>query len=474
MKLLLHPDLPSLDPSIAVLCLLQQESGEATWSALNTGQAYQPAWEEKGSQTLLAGNRPLLLLGLGAQPGLEDLRRAVHTGCQQARTWGISRLALWMGEPTDEQAAAISEAALLSDYQFLTYKSKPKPNKLEELLLVGFPESAVATGRFFATSTAIARDLVNEPSNTLTATHLAREAQRLGKEFGFSVEVLEKTAIQALKMGGLLSVNLGSVEPPTFSILEYKPEKPVNSKPLVLVGKGVVYDTGGLSLKPTTNSMDYMKCDMAGAAAVIGTFCGAAAMALDVHLIGLIPATDNRPGENAYAPGDVLTMFDGTRVEMLNADAEGRIILADALAFAKKYDPALVIDLATLTGSAAMTLGSHGICFMTTAGAPWVEALREAGKHAHERIVELPLWSEYGDMIKSDIADIKNVGPSQAGAITAGKFLEHFTGYPWMHLDIAGSAFLHAADSYRGSGGTGAGVRLLLRFLSREGKDLMA
>ncbi len=474
MKLLLQPDLSSLDSTTAILVLLPQESGEAVWSALNTGSPYQPAWEEKGSQVLLGGTRSLLLLGLGAQHGLEDLRKAVHTGCQQARSWGITRLAVWMGDHSPEQATAMTEAALLSDYQFLTYKSKPKPHKLEELLLIGSPEHAVATGRLLAKSTTIARDLVNEPANTLTATQLAREAQRLGKEYGFSVEVLEKSAIQSLKMGGLLSVNAGSIEPPTFTILEYKPERPVNTRPLVLVGKGVVFDTGGLSLKPTTHSMDYMKCDMAGAAAVIGTFCGAAAMGLDVHLVGLIPATDNRPGENAYAPGDVLTMYDGTRVEMLNADAEGRIILGDALAFAKQYDPALVIDLATLTGSAAMTLGSHGICLMAKADDKWVAALQAAGKHMHERVVELPLWSEYADMIKSDIADIKNVGPSQAGAITAGKFLEHFTGYPWVHLDIAGSAFLHTGDSYRGSGGTGAGVRLLLRFLSQEGRTLLA
>ncbi|MCL4165812.1 UNVERIFIED_CONTAM: hypothetical protein GTU68_033770 [Idotea baltica] len=212
--------------------------------------------------------------------------------------------------------------------------------------------------------------------------------------------------------------------------------------------------------------MDFMKCDMAGAAAVIGAICGVASLKLDKHVIGLVPATDNRPGGNAFVPGDIINMYDGTTVEVLNTDAEGRMILADALAYAKKYKPGIVIDLATLTGSAVAAIGSGGIVMMGTAAESSKNQLKKSGENVYERLVEFPLWDEFGDMLKSDIADLKNLGPREAGAITAGKFLEHFTDYPWIHLDIAGPAWLHGASSYRGKNGTGTGVRLLIDFIS--------
>jgi leucyl aminopeptidase len=266
----------------------------------------------------------------------------------------------------------------------------------------------------------------------------------------------------------LLSVNLGSQEPPTFTILEWRPENAVNTAPIVLIGKGVVFDTGGLSLKPTPAAMDMMKCDMAGAAAVVSAIYAAAKNQLPLHIVGLVPATDNRPGENAMAPGDVITMYDGTTVEVLNTDAEGRLILADALSFAAKYKPELVIDLATLTGAAARAIGKEGIVMMGTATAEQKNTLQQAGETAYERLVEFPLWEEYAKHIESDIADLKNLGLAEAGAISAGKFLEHFTSYPWIHLDIAGPAYLTGPDSYRGKNGTGTGVRLLYHFLKKR------
>jgi leucyl aminopeptidase len=267
-------------------------------------------------------------------------------------------------------------------------------------------------------------------------------------------------------MGGLLAVNAGSIDPPSFSIMEWKPKNAKNKQPVILVGKGVVYDTGGLTIKPTPGGMDTMKSDMAGAAAVIGAMYAAAKNKLPVHVIGLVPATDNRPGERAMAPGDILTMYDGTTVEMLNADAEGRLILADALAYAKKYKPQMVLDLATLTGAAARALGHLGIVYMGTADKKQKTALENSGLSTYERLVEFPFWDEYAEMLKSDIADLKNVsGGNAAGAITAGKFLEHFTDYPWLHLDIAGPAFLSSGDSYRSKGATGVGVRLLYNYL---------
>ncbi|MDA3843940.1 MAG: M17 family metallopeptidase, partial [Candidatus Kapabacteria bacterium] len=249
------------------------------------------------------------------------------------------------------------------------------------------------------------------------------------------------------------------------SIMTWKPSNAINTKPIILVGKGVVFDTGGLSLKPTKNSMDRMKADMGGAAAVIGAMFACAKAKLPLYVIALIPATDNRPSGNAYAPGDVIHMHGGQTVEVLNTDAEGRMILADALSYAKNYDPELVIDMATLTGAAAAAIGRYGIVGMGNAAEGVFEKLTASGENVYERIARFPFWDEYDEQIKSDIADLKNLGGSTGGAITAGKFLEHFTDYPYIHLDIAGTAEISSQDSYRGKGGTGSGVRLIFDFL---------
>ena len=225
-----------------------------------------------------------------------------------------------------------------------------------------------------------ARDLVNEPLSYLTALQFSDDMVALGEEAGFKVEVLHKKQIESLKMGGLLAVNQGALEPPTFNVLTYKSENARNSKPIVLVGKGIVYDTGGLSLKPTPNSMDIMKCDMGGGASVVGILYAIAKAELPVHVVGLIPATENRPGGNAYAPGDVIHMMDNTSVEVLNTDAEGRLVLADALCYAKKYDPELVIDFATLTGAAVRAIGKYGIVAMGTVDAQVQQELSESGE----------------------------------------------------------------------------------------------
>jgi leucyl aminopeptidase len=316
-------------------------------------------------------------------------------------------------------------------------------------------------------ATCIARDLVNEPVNFLSAEQLSKEIVKLGKDAGFKTEVFNKAKIESLGMGGLLNVNRGSKQPPTFTILEYQPAKAINKKPFVLVGKGVVYDTGGLSLK-TAESMSIMKCDMAGAAAAAAVIYAIAKNELPLYVVGLIPATDNRPGENAVAPGDVITMFNKDTVEVLNTDAEGRLILADALCYASKYKPGLVIDLATLTGAALRAIGKEGIVYMGTAGEKIKKAFSESGNEVYERLVEFPLWDEYGKQNESDIADIKNLGSGEAGAITAGKFLQHFVDYDWLHLDIAGMAFISSTDYYRGKNGTGVGVRLLYNFFKKQ------
>jgi len=367
------------------------------------------------------------------------------------------------------EVTAYAEGLALTNYQFLKYHTKAD-EKRSKLTSAGIVSEKIDRGYVTSLNNLLkavyhARDLVNEPLSYLTAEKLSEEIVRMGDASGFSVEVFNKKKIEVLKMGGLLAVNRGSIDPPTFSILTWKPENPVNEKPLVLVGKGVVFDTGGLSLKPTSNSMDYMKVDMAGAATVSGVLYAVASNKLPVWVIGLVPATDNRPDGNACVPGDVVTMYDGTTVEVLNTDAEGRMILADALSYAKQYDPELVIEISTLTGSAQAAIDKFGIVGMGNAGKEAMESLKLSGENSFERIAEFPFWEEYNEQLKSDIADLKNLGGKFGGAITAGKFLEHFTAYPFIHLDIAGPAFNKTIFNYRGKGGSGVGVRIIYDFL---------
>ncbi|MDN3669851.1 peptidase M17 [Echinicola jeungdonensis] len=361
---------------------------------------------------------------------------------------------------------AFLEGLILSSYSFSKYKSKKKqvPDTLEVITDIT-EEHQIESLLASTLATFEARNLVNEPVIFLDAIRLGLEIERLGKTYGFTTETLDESQIASLRMAGLLAVNAGSEIPPTFTILKHKPKRQRFKKPIVLVGKGVVYDTGGLSLKPTLNSMDFMKADMAGAAAVIGAICAAAKLDLPVEVIGLIPATDNRPGFNAVTPGDVITFANGKSVEILNTDAEGRLILADALIYAQKYDPKLVIDLATLTGAAAGALGKEGAVMMAKAYEEDKSYLKRAGQEVFERLLEFPLWDEYGDQLKSEIADITNLGGATGGAITAGKFLEHFINYDWIHIDIAGPSFLKTGETYKPAGGTGFGVRLITQFL---------
>lgn len=365
-------------------------------------------------------------------------------------------------------ALAFIEGLLLSCYTFDKYKKEKDDFKLEEIFIANsiITDTQIEEIRNLTQAVFHARTLVNEPLSFLTAIQFSKEIEKMGEEAGFEVEVFHKQKIEALKMGGLLAVNKGSIDPPTFTILEWKPENAKNTKPIILVGKGVVFDTGGLSLKPTPKSMDYMKCDMAGAAVVAATIYALAKNKIAVHVIGLVPATDNRPDGNAYVPGDVITMFDGTTVEIKNTDAEGRLILADALSYAKKYSPQLVIDIATLTGAADIVAGKHASVVMGNTKENILK-LKEAGEETFERLIEVPLWEEYALPLKSTIADLNNLGIREAQSTIAGKFLEHFTGYNWIHLDTAGTPFLDEKDSYRPVGGTGFGTRLLFNFLKK-------
>ncbi len=437
----------------------------------------------------LSNNKRMALLNqldhLTIVCGLDEQIPSLQTQLENARKAGfelhavlteheVEKVVIQNGGVEPAECLAVAEGLALTNYQFLKYHTRPEElkNPLQRITIADkqLSEKDAAHLNHLVESVYLARNLVNEPLSFLTAVQLSKELEKMGSEAGFTVEVFNKKKIDSLKMGGLLAVNKGSLDPPTFSILTWKPDNAVNQHPIVLVGKGVVYDTGGLSLKLTLDSMDYMKCDMGGAAAVAGALYAVSRSRLPVWVIGLIPATDNRPDGNAYVPGDVVTMFDGTTVEVLNTDAEGRMILADALSYAKKYDPELVLELSTLTGSAHVAIDKYGIVAMGNASREIMEMLKESGETTSERIAEFPFWDEYGEQLKSDIADLKNIGGKFGGAITAGKFLEHFTGYPFIHLDIAGPAFNKIPFNYRGKGGSGVGVRILYHFLMNRSK----
>jgi leucyl aminopeptidase len=413
----------------------------------------------------------------------ERLRTAGARGAEFARKIKASGVALALPEGESEEAVLpLVEGFILGAYRYTRYKTgKEKEHAGPDRLAIHVsPEADVdqaqaAADRAVARAEAVcmARDLVNLSPHEKTPEMLADATRQMGARFGFSVDVWNRNRIEQEKFGGLLAVNRGSQDPPAFIIMEHRPKKAVNERPVVLVGKAVVFDTGGLSLKPTKDSMDHMKADMSGGAAVIGAFTALARLDVPVHVIGLVPATDNRPGENAYVPGDVVEMHSGLTVEVLNTDAEGRMILADALSYARGYEPEIVIDIATLTGAQVIALGNRVAAVMTNEddGADArLRAMQSAGRRTGDWVAPLPMLAHYGDLIKSDVADIKNVGGSGAGSITAGKFLERFTDYPWMHIDIAGPAFIDTPQPYRPKGGTGFGVRLLVDFLENRAR----
>jgi leucyl aminopeptidase len=409
--------------------------------------------------------------GINSSKCREELRKTAYNLRKLIKSNNHTELVITSDKAFKGAIEDFTEGLILSFYSFDKYKSKEEnenKNKYPaKLLLCGdIDDSDLKWLTDLYDAVHLTRDLINEPVNYLTATVLADEIKKIGDSSGFNVEVLNKGKIEALKMGGLLAVNKGSIDPPVFCILEWHPDNCLNQKPFILIGKGIVYDTGGLNIK-TGDYMALMKADMAGAATVTGVLYAAAKTGFPLHIIGLIPATDNRPGGNAYAQGDIITMHNKLTVEIGNTDAEGRLVLADAISYAGNYSPELIIDIATLTGSAAMTFGNQAIALMSNADRKYISLLEESGNEVYERIAELPFWDEYGELIKSDIADLKNVGGREAGAITAGKFLEKFSKFPFIHLDIAGTGMLKKDDFYRLKEGPGSGVRLLSTFLKK-------
>ncbi len=465
-------------PTAADTIFLIRDSRDLENTPLTKEEIAYVKHQHRDKQNVVSINRykNLLLVAYGEYMGMRANRlekyRKRGDKCQAILNKAkVERTVIYNVKAGKEEEQAFLEGLLLGNYQFVKYKKDGEKtgNTLRQVDVYDndISEDDLEELRIVTDAVIFTRDFVNEPVAYLTAVKFAEEMKTLGERAGVKVDVLNKRKLESLKMGGLLAVNRGSIDPPTFTIFEWKPKNAINLKPYVFVGKGVVYDTGGLSLKPT-NFMDTMKSDMAGGAAVAGALYAIARAKLPVYVVGLVPATDNRPDGNAYTPGDVITMHDGTTVEVLNTDAEGRMILADALSYAKQYKPELVMDIATLTGAAARAIGPQAIVGMKAKAEDQFSQLIRIGDLIHERIVEFPFWDEYNEQLKSDIADLKNIGGVNAGAITAGKFLEHFTDYPYIHLDIAAPSFLEKKDTYRPKGGTGVGVRLFYEFIKSK------
>lgn len=424
-----------------------------------------------------AASPRLLVVGLGERRklSLEKYRRAAASAAKRARSLRAKIVGMLLPVVDGRAAniiAAFAEGAQLSLYRFDKYITKKEDDTqpVEEITfyvertgLVGIGAKSVQTAQIASEATCLARDLVNAPGNELYPESLADAARQSAERWGYSVTVLDERELKDLGMGGVVAVSQGSEHPPRFIILEYGQS---SKKPVVLVGKGVTFDTGGISIKPSAN-MAEMKMDMSGAAAVIGAFEAVARLKLPVHIVGLIPAVENMPSGHAIRPGDILRHYNGKTSEVDNTDAEGRLILADALAYAEKYKPSAVVDLATLTGACVVALGHYATGMMGN-DEQLMKSLKDAGEATYERVWPLPMFEEYEKLIKSDIADVKNVGGRWAGAITGAWFLKKFIGkYRWVHLDIAGTAILEEHSDYTPKGGSGVGVRLLTEFLKR-------
>ncbi len=397
---------------------------------------------------------------------LEKLRRAASQLQLALMEEKVQRVAVTGEGLIPEEMVAFLEGLHMANYRYDKYKTK-KEVLLTDVVLerhILEPQALEENVRLWRRID-VCRDWVNEPVMYLNAPKFAdcikAEAERLGN---VKCTVLGQKKIESLKMGGLLAVNRGSEDEARFVVLEYKPADRVNKRPVALVGKGVMYDTGGLNIKPG-DYMTEMKSDMAGAATMASVLFAVAENALPVYVTAYLPLTDNRPGKNAYAADDILRMYDGTTVEITNTDAEGRLILADAIAYADRQDPELIIDAATLTGAAVRALGTGAIAGMQQDAASAFALLRIMGDQVYERVVEFPFWKEYDEMLKSEVADLKNCNlGAHAGTITAGRFLAHFAHHPYIHLDIAGVAYYGKRESFYGVGASGYALRLLYAF----------
>jgi len=450
-----------------------QDLGEDAASVVSDGD-----FSGKPGETALLygqqGQAPrLLLVGLGDRDSVttEKLRRAAATAARRVTTLKLREAALSLptlpDAETGQTARAATEGAALGLYHFDRHKTSAEGHELETFWLVaekdalGEAQEGAGLGEKIAAGSVLARDLANEPSNVATPEHLAQRARGIAEEHGMRLEVLDRAGIESEGLTGLATVGRSATNEPRFIVLEHR--KGGEGPAVVLIGKAVTFDSGGISIKPTAG-MEDMKFDMSGGAAVLGAMQAVGSIDLPLNVVALVPATENLPGGDAFKPGDVLEMHSGKTVEIITTDAEGRLILADALSYARRYEPSAVIDCATLTGACVVALGAHASGLMGN-DEDLVAEVQTAGETTGERAWSLPLFEEYTEQIKGDTADIKNSGGRGGGALTAGAFLKEFAGYPWAHLDIAGTAYGKKGDAYTTKGATGVPTRLLVEFL---------
>lgn len=425
------------------------------------------------------------LVGVGRRDaaGPETLRRAMGTAVRKSEELGVRELTAVLPEPADDHdgdgwrdtARALVEGAVLAAWDYRDLKADPEEDdqpvtRLAEMAILASDDeagddirAAVDVGRIVAEAENLARELASKPGNIATPTHLAEVAQGIADEGGMEITVFDRAAMQEQGFGGILGVAAGTEEEPRFIVMEYRGGDAAEA-PLALVGKGVTFDSGGISIKPSAK-MEEMKYDMSGAAAVLGAMQAVARLRPRVNVVALVPATENLPSGRATKPGDVLRMFSGKTVEVINTDAEGRLILADALAYAQRFAPRAMIDAATLTGAVVIGLGQHAVGLMGSDD-DLVTEVQAAGERTGERCWPLPLWDPYREQIESNVADIKNTGGRPAGSITAGCFLKEFVGdVPWAHLDIAGTAWKDEPAPYLRKGATGVPTRLFIEWI---------
>jgi len=440
---------------------------------LNEITCLSPKKEIGVSRIVLAG------LGKRAEYNLDKARQAIGKASMFCRERGLSDLAAWADAfvdtsiALDELGVALAEGAILALYRFSKYKTEDEDQRKEISRLRILTENdgqrpalreSVSYAELTAQAANRARDLVNAPSNEITPAALADHARKLARDRGLKCQVMGPEELKRRSMNGILGVGKGSANTPRFIILEYAPGKRTGA-PIVLVGKGITFDSGGISIKPAQN-MEEMKGDMAGAAAVLCALDVVSQLKLPLRVVGLMPAAENMPSGTSCKPGDILRMASGKTVEILSTDAEGRLLLADALHYASKYKPEAVIDVATLTGACVIALGEYASGLLGNDQA-LIEKIKRAAEVTWERVWQLPLWDDYAEPLKSEVADTTNTGGRPGQTIVASKFLQKFIGeYPWAHLDIAGTSFLEKERPYNPKGATGVGVRLLSRLLT--------
>ena len=445
------------------------KGGEATGKALETTLVHAPAGLKAAR---------LLLIGAGKREQFNTvtLRKAAGVALRYLKSRSVHNFvfAVREGGATEENAQAITEGAIAADFETDKYKTEKKNNKhIENLAIGGYSddqkaagEKGIARGRIIADAQNFARDLVNEPSNKLTPRILAEKALAMAKEAGLEVEILDENKIADLKMGALLSVAQGSVEPPRMIVITYTPANPKPGAPVIgLVGKAVTFDTGGISIKPA-DGMEKMKYDMAGGATMIGIMRALAALKPNVKVICVVPSTENMPGGRAQKPGDIQTAMSGKTIEVLNTDAEGRLILADGVHYAKLLGATHLVDAATLTGAIVVALANVNVGVFGSDQA-WTDKLLASAKAAGEKMWQLPMDDEYREFIKGSFADIQNIGSGKGGgSITGAWFIREFAGdTPWIHLDIAGTAWNDETKPWLAKGPTGVALRTLVHLV---------